>query len=860
MKKAPKVQHTWPPVNQCENWHKLCCVFLVLAGFADAFGFIRSKGEIVTVSWVNEKEQEDMKENVTAGEIDTLLDDADDNIEILSLDCFDTLIWRNVNRPIDIFHDLDITDCTMELRVLAEKRARKALVLDKAKNEVTIHEIYEKMFREADQARVANCVEKELLAETRHCFAFAPVSMLIDRAKSRGLKVIIVSDTYLPETLLRRLITDAAGPEIADKIDRIFCSCDYGMSKAGGLFKPVLADLGVSPGKILHLGDNKKADFDAPMKLGINGVHFEQFDDEASERLRLEAVAATILDKDTRKIAPSLQPHRAQISLRSKDEATFQFGHDVLGPILHGFSRWIAEEFEKIEIGIGKKPKLLFLLRDGYLPAKAFLEVYPEYADHVAMVELSRFTSSAASFVDRKAIETFLMAEATGNKKDAYSQQRQAAYCRQLLFSKDEIPRIAGMKTPTAFIREVLKTKNVKKIVTRSKKFRAGLIAHLKSNGVEQGETVVFVDLGYNGSVQNVIEPVLRAEMDLDISGRYLLLRELMITDLDKKGLIDVRHYDNSALNALCESIAVLEQLCTQSNGSVLGYSVAGEPERDTADIKGKQSDERDNAQVACLTYIKQLSRGWATTPKSWDGDCARHMAAASLSRLLFLPVEREIGIFENFHHDVNLGTKDMLKFIDADTAQQGMRRRGVFYTKNISRIYLPGELKQQGMQALLPLFAGNRFALDLRQNDFQSGGIKIPVMLADDKEHLQIEVDAHPTSDGYYQALIPAGTGQFNIAIMLGQICDWLQIEEVNFHDIDNFMAKKIDDDAITAHPVYEAMTENAPGLHRCTRQDAFMFVPPPAIATSETLMLNFVFRPTVLSKAAKTATRKVA
>lgn len=801
-----------------------------------------------------------MKTSVAAWEIDTLLDNIDEDIEILSLDCFDTLIWRNVNMPVDVFHDLDIPNCTMELRVLAEKRARKALILDKKRNDVTIDEIYAKMFREADEMRIAECVDKELLAEERHCFAFQPIINLIERAKNRGLKIIIVSDTYLPEPLLRRLITQAAGQKVADQIDRIFCSCEYGMGKAGGLFKPVLVDLGISPTKILHLGDNLKADFTAPNKLGIHGVHFEQFDDETSERLRLEAIAATVLEKDVRKTKPSLQPHRAQISLRQNNDATFQFGHDVLGPILHGFSRWIAEESDAIEAASGKKPKLLFLLRDGYLPAKAFTTAHPEYADQVAMVELSRFTANAASFKNREAIQSFLMAEATGNKKDAYSNQRQAAYCRQLLFTNSEIPKLAGINQPEAFIHEILKPKNVKKIVARSRKFRAGLIAHLKSNGVEQGDSVVFADLGYNGSVQNVIAPVLEAEMDLAISGRYLLLRELMITDLDKKGLIDIRYYDNSGLNALCESIAVLEQLCTQSNGSVLGYSETGEPRRDTTDIKGKQSEERNHAQTACLTYIEERGSGWATIPQSWDSDCARQMTAACLSRLLFLPVEREIGIFENFNHDVNLGTKDMLKFIDPESAEKGIRRRGLFYTKNITRIYLPGELKQRGMEALLPLFTGNRFGLDLRQTDFQSGGLKIPVMLADSQENLQIEIDAYPTSDGYYQALIPAGTGQFNIAIMLGQICDWLQVEEVNFQEVENFMTKKIDDNAVDAQPIFEAMTENAPGLYRCARQDAFMFIPPPSIATGETLMLNFVFRPTVLSKPASVRSKKVA
>lgn len=801
-----------------------------------------------------------MKETVAAWEIETLLDHVDQDIEILSLDCFDTLLWRNVNRPVDVFHDIDIPNCTMELRILAEQRARKALILNKKKNEVTLSEIYEKMFRDADDERVAECVNQELLAEIRHCFAFEPVSKLIANAKSRGLKVIIVSDTYLPEPLLRRLLNETAGPDIVDQIDQIFCSCEYGFNKAGGLFKNILADLKVSPQKIVHLGDNLIADFKSPNKLGICGVHFEQFDDESTERLRLEAVASTLLEKDIRKIAPALQPHRAQISLRQDDDAIFQFGHDVLGPIFHGFSRWIAQESDAIEMKTGKKPKLLFLLRDGYLPAKAFTAAYPEYSDHVAMIELSRFTANAASFTDREAIKSYLMAEAANNIDDAYSSQRQSAYCRQLLFFRNEIGKLAAIKKSDQFIHEILKPDNVKKIITRSEKYRAGLCAHLEKNGVEQRDSVIFVDLGYNGSVQNVIDPVLSAEMELNISGRYLLLRELMITDLDKKGLIDVRHYDNSALNSLCESIAVLEQLCTQSNGSVLGYSEAGEPLRDTADIKGRQSEARDQAQAACLQFIEQIGCAWQTTPSSWNGDCARQMTAAVLSRLLFLPVAREVEILEGFDHDVNMGTKDVIKFIDPDSARKGIRRRGLFYTKNITRMYLPGELKQQGMQALLPMFASNRFALDLRQTDFQTDSLKIPVMLADDQEHLQIEIDAYPTGEGYYQALIPAGTGQYTIAVMIGQICDWLQIEEVNFHHVEDFMKKKIDDDSITANPMYEGMVENAPGLRQCSQADAFMFVPPPAISTGEPIMLSFVFRPTVLSNGIKAVVQKVA
>lgn len=788
-----------------------------------------------------------MEETLQAQDIESLLDNVEEGVKILSLDCFDTLVWRNVHMPTDIFYDLDIADCSMEMRVLAEKRARKALAFEEQRFEVTIHDIYTHLFRGANEAEIASYIDKELAAEALHCFAFKPVVKLIAAAKARGMQVIIVSDTYLPEPLLRQLITDAAGQDVVNNIDRIFCSCDYGLNKASGLFELVLKELKVDPETIVHLGDNKVADHESPIELGIRGVHFEQFDDEAVERLRLEAAAATLLEKDTRKGSPALQPQRAQISLRQNDDSIFQFGHDVLGPIYQGFSSWIAEEAQTIESETGKKPKLLFLLRDGYLPAQAFLAQHPEFADQVAMIELSRFTANASSFTDEKAIKDYLIAEVAGSQIDAYSKQRQAAFCRQFLFFSNETKKIARQKTSQDFMAQILKPQNVKKIINRSTRFRKGLLAHLQKHGVEQGDVVMFVDLGYNGSVQNAIAPVLAREMDLDIHGCYLLLRELMNSGQKKRGLIDKRNYDINALHSLCESIAVLEQLSTQSNGSVLGYNERGEPKRDTADIKGQQSESRDAAQAACLEFISNTGTGWNTAPKSWDNDCARRMTAAVLTRLLFLPVEREVGIFENFRHDVNMGTKDMIQLIDPKGAAEGLRRRGLFYSKNITRMYLPGELKQAGMQTLLPLFTSTRFGLDLRQDDFQAGGIDIPVMLANDQENLQIEITAYPTSEGYYQALIPAGNGQLTIAIMIGQVCDWFQVEEFSFHEIDQFMAKKVDDDSVPASPIYDTMTENAPGLHRCSRESAFILVPPPAKPSSEAVMLSFVFRPTI-------------
>ncbi|MGV3770935.1 MAG: HAD family hydrolase [Sphingobium phenoxybenzoativorans] len=793
-----------------------------------------------------------MKTAVRAAALPTLLADAPQNIRVLSLDCFDTLIWRNVNLPVDVFADLPFPGGGIEARTWGGIKARKSLPFINGRDEVTIEEIYGALMPDADDAARASAIEAELAAEAHHCFAFAPTRDLIVDAKRRGLQVIIVSDTYLSEPQLRALIASAAGQAVADMIDRIFCSCEYGVSKAGGLFTHVLADLGISPSAILHVGDNHMADRIAPAKLGVNTVHLEQFDDVAEQRLRLEAVAATILDPAVRHKHPALQPHRAQISLREECDAVETLGHDVLGPIMHSFALWLREEADAMAAATGRPVKLLFLLRDGHLPAQAFAAAFPEWADRIASVELSRFTATAASFTDAAAIERYLAPE--------IDTAQFATFAKQMLFNRDESTKLCRNASKRGFLKSVLEPSNVRKIVNRSGDFAKRLFAHLTSHGVERGDAVMLVDLGYNGSVQNAVEAVLRKGMDLEVSGRYLLLRETFLSGLDKRGYMDTRNHDSKALHALSESIAIVEQLCTLAQGSVVDYKPDGSPIRSAAGVKGAQSENRDRAQRACLEFVRGVGTGLVKAPLSDDAECRRRMAGAALARLLFLPMESEVALLETFHHDVNLGTKDMVSFVDTAAATEGLRRRGIFYVKNAMRAYLPGELQRHGLPLNLSIFSTRRFGLDLRKADFDVGAMKLPVILIDQSSHAQIEVDAYPTSEGYYQAMIPVGEGQYSAGIQLGQHFEWVQVEEASFHYVDDYMKPKAAEGAIAAHPLFDAMEEVSAGLYRCQSEAGFMLIQPPISAPGRNLLLSIVFRPVVTRPQAVQSVQKAA
>src|SRR5688572_12945394 len=138
-----------------------------------------------------------MKTIVRAAELPTLLAEAPEGIEILSLDCFDTLIWRNVQSPGDIFADLPVPGGAIWSRKRCESRARRRARFSEERDEVSIEEIYATLYPAAGDEARSEAIAGELAAEARHCYGFAPTAALIRDAKAKGLKVIIVSDTYL---------------------------------------------------------------------------------------------------------------------------------------------------------------------------------------------------------------------------------------------------------------------------------------------------------------------------------------------------------------------------------------------------------------------------------------------------------------------------------------------------------------------------------------------------------------------------------------------------------------------------------------------------------------------------------------
>jgi len=770
--------------------------------------------------------------------------DAFPNIKVLSLDCFDTLLWRDCHAPVDVF--VTLPGLNPRQRGWAERAARIEAMCRHERGEVMLPEIYRQLFPNADEATLAERAAAEVAAEHRFCFGFEPTIELMRRARARGLKIIIVSDTYLDHGELAGLIRAAAGAEVLALIDTIYCSSVYGLSKGAGLLQTVVGLLDVAPRDILHIGDNASSDYAAARAAEINALHLVQFAPAAEQRFRLEAAVSAMIHTRAGVDDLAWQPHRATLAAGEPGitDAGAALGYTTLGPVLAGFADWIESERAAL-MAEGGTVHTLFLMRDGYLPREVF-EADPRRAGTSHAVEISRFTATATSFVNPEAVLRFVEQNVGSGLEYLLT---------QMLFTPAEIVGFlrdlpSGPERSPTFMRRIGAVQAMNRIMARSAALAARLCAHIKAVTVPKpGDTLLLVDLGYNGSVQNLIEPVLRARLGVAIAGRYLLYRAQQITGYNKAGFIDQRHYDIDTLLALAGNVAVVEQLCTVPQGSVIDYARDGSPVRAGSVIKGRQSEVRDRIQAGAIAFAHDRDRVVVREANPHATEAGRRSAAAILGRLLFLPQRQELDVIARFEHDVNLGTAGTVKLFDPEAATLGLKQRGLFYLKTSDRMYLPAELHGQGLPTSLAMLAFKRFNLGLTFADFCDRTIAVPLLVADGRDVAVESIVATPTHDGYFVAAVPIGAARFTIALQFGKLYDVVEIHSVQFRPIAVIVNRMVapGTDLVAATPTLEGIEELAPHIFRCVDPAGFMMVPPPAGNNRRDLVLEVVFRPIV-------------
>ena len=198
---------------------------------------------------------------------------------VLSVDFFDTLITRSVAQPTHVFAvmERDLIEAHGDFwrgfavaRVESEQRARHNAASENEHRDVTFDEIGLHLARQL----ALNTSDRDMVMALERGTELQLVQVvpfgaaITEAARSRGMRVVIVSDNYMPATHLLQM-AHRAGYSWVTEAD-IFVSCEHGGMKHNGMLWPVvLSTLNVPAGSILHVGDDARADGEVPTSLGI---------------------------------------------------------------------------------------------------------------------------------------------------------------------------------------------------------------------------------------------------------------------------------------------------------------------------------------------------------------------------------------------------------------------------------------------------------------------------------------------------------------------------------------------------------------------------------------------------------------
>ncbi|MCJ2016302.1 glycosyltransferase [Methylobacterium sp. E-065] len=437
---------------------------------------------------------------------------------VISFDIFDTLVVRMFRRPESVFdsleHDLSLGS-TVPVSFFEERMrtAGEALAAFRGRYEdITIQEIYSQMSLYRDPA-------PELALESRIMMPHPLGRKLYDFALSQGKPIFLVSDMYLDEVTVRKILSDCGYGGFA----KLFLSSTHRLKKESGkLFEVVnesASHLGFRSQQILHIGDNWLGDVERPKQAGLRSLRFQPLNERRRTLFPAPSSAGAALSREGR-IWESLSAQMASLWYEADPPECSDFfvrlGYEVTGP----FALSLAVHSYRVALK-SEAQKILFLARDGRIAKIAYdaLQAYgstdtisSEYA------WLSRATVVPATLRNPLSDSDvyFLMEGIHLAQKPVRYYLKKAnldlespAVVREVLRNFDSIDDVPGWSDRKRLARTLTALSEV--IYSANEQNRTALEAYLKSLGLDEIDTVVVVDVGWLLNIQTRLQQFLNS-------------------------------------------------------------------------------------------------------------------------------------------------------------------------------------------------------------------------------------------------------------------------------------------------------------------------------------------------------------
>ena len=566
--------------------------------------------------------------------------------ECISFDIFDTLIKRVVPDPHDVFslmqqycnkRKIPLPDDFKNKRLMAERT-----VNTQSRRPSTIQEIYDYFCANyGGDARKLEAIEKWI--ELNVCKPNPDIVAIFYECIQKDKKVYIISDMYLDAVFLEKMLENCG----ISGYDKLFVSCEYRVTKTTvKLFEVVLDDVKGTPSKWLHIGDNPKGDISSPKKLGINTYQIEQ---KKSCKYLVKAEVNDWLD--------FVMMNRCADIVGESMRENESMGAKVLGPLLTGFSKWMATQLKSLGIH-----KVFFLSRDGFTMKRAFEAIYSGEFE-TAYIYASRRSWTVPAIWMEPEYEDILKNVSMFPQTSVYSFLMRIGILPEKC--KKEI-RLSGLDVNTVIDKTLLpKSKEFKalysfvkdKVIINSKEEYKALTEYLKSEGVEG--KVAIVDIGYNGTMQKALQIIL-SSMGIrnEIHGFYMGLNPksklIMNHEINAYSFLYGPNHKNKYQDNINAFISVFESIFLAQHGSTYRFKMGdGIVEAEFYEYEYVAQKERYVDEIQIITsfqhgalkyveYVSEMVRNELLVINN-------HLAINNLLCMGLRPEKVGVGLFSDF-------------------------------------------------------------------------------------------------------------------------------------------------------------------------------------------------------------------
>ncbi|QHL85948.1 hypothetical protein GU926_00210 [Nibribacter ruber] len=618
------------------------------------------------------------------------------SIKVLSLDVFDTLLWRQVSHPTHVFHQTALRVKRnhlhsfaldpvffMQERIKAEEHAR--LKMSKHNHEVTIAEIYNCL---DVHSNVSNdlLIEAELASEVEVLKPNLTIFNVIQYCAQKKVKVVLCSDMYWPESQLRSMIDQvyAANGLPAFTYD-LFVSCDYRHGKhSGGLYEELLKTLKETKREeILHIGDNFHADVDQADKKGLNSYYFKRTASLYDKLLAREKqyTSTTPLESNFGLDSLRLQSvFESEALLQDNDQFNHQsYGSFILGPVFTLFAEWI------INAAQSRNQKVVYcLMRDGYLISRLINKICEARGLDIKAKEIwisRRIIKRASIFkADKKELggffENITHPKLSSLTKDLGIDLNVLRHLTQITHDEPLAQHEADLVLGKLEQSNILK----KEIVAHSKTVRQNLLNYLSQEGFFDTKNNIIVDLGWGGTIQKRLQTIFDFEnLAVDSLGLYLAthvgIKALNHINVEHQGFLTNQGEEAYACETIVCMPEILEQSCMDRRGTLCEIKEDGVIVNEENLIPVEQLKELEELQKGIFHFCDlwvQNHKSLKFTPQ--NRTILKNYLLGVLVPSIKAPLKEEVMLFSNWGHDTNDGTDEVEPIIG--TAE--MRKRAL--------------------------------------------------------------------------------------------------------------------------------------------------------------------------------------